>query len=180
MSLLPPFDPTYFGQALFDPYYALRPDPYSYGNTRRRVEGEAEASEGAGEGQAGRQPYVRGSAGWTRSIPVDFIERKREYVVRADIPGVHKDEIHIEVHDGNVLRFGHNPHAEREKEDTEEAGIFHRAERVSTFRNRNLRMPDDCDLQAQVTAKYEDGVLTITIPKKEGAGKTPARVVPIA
>ena len=29
---------------------------------------------------------------------------------------------------------------------------------VSTFRNRNLRMPDDCDLQGQVTAKYEDGV----------------------
>jgi hypothetical protein len=41
-----------------------------------------------------------------------------------------QDEIHIEVHDGNVLRFGHNPRAEREKEDEEEQGIFHRAERV--------------------------------------------------
>ena len=53
-------------QGFLDPYYALGPDPYSYGNTRRRVEGEAGAGEGAAEGQAGRQPYVRGSAGWTR------------------------------------------------------------------------------------------------------------------
>jgi len=33
-----------------------------------------------------------------------------------------KEEIHVEVHDGNVLRFGHNPNAEREKEDVEEEG----------------------------------------------------------
>lgn len=32
----------------------------------------------------------------------------------------------MDVHDGNVLRFGHNPRAEREKEDEEEMGVFHR------------------------------------------------------
>ena len=43
---------------------------------------------------------------------------------------MHKEQLHIEVHDGNVLRFGHNPHAEREVEDELEPGVFHRAERV--------------------------------------------------
>ena len=39
-------------------------------------------------GIVGREPNVVGSAGFTRSMPVDFIERDNEYVVRADIPGV--------------------------------------------------------------------------------------------
>jgi len=65
------------------------------------------------------------------------------------------------------LRFGHNPLAEREKEDEEEPGVFLRAERVSTFRNRNLRMPDDADMEGPITARYEDGVLEITIQKKK-------------
>lgn len=45
-----------------------------------------------------------------------------------------QDEIHVEVRDENVLRFGHNPRAEREKEDLEEPGVFHRAERVGCSR----------------------------------------------
>jgi len=118
-------------------------------------------------GVIGREPNIVGSAGYTRSIPVDFISRDNEYVVRADIPGVHKNECHVEVHDKNVLRFGHNPLAEREKEDEEESGVFLRAERVSSFRNRNLRMPDDADMEGPLTARYEDGVLEIIIPKKK-------------
>ncbi len=118
-------------------------------------------------GAIGREPNVVGPAGFTRSIPVDFISRDNEYVVRADIPGVHKDELHVEVHDKNVLRFGHNPFAEREKEDEEEPGVFLRAERVSYFRNRNLRMPDDADMEAPLKARYADGVLEISIPKKK-------------
>ena len=112
-----------------------------------------------------------------------------------------------------MLRFGHNPHAEREKasqccrllppflhwrgrlallphpsplspppaycysqEDEEEAGIFHRAERVSSFRNRNLRMPDNADMGGPINAKYEDGVLEISIAKKEQAAPSSKQV----
>lgn len=83
-----------------------------------------------------------------------------------------ENEIHVEVHDKNVLRFGHNPYAEREREDDIEPGIFLRAERVSSFRNRNLRMPDNANMEAPIKATYNDGVLEIIIPKKtveEGA-----------
>lgn len=117
-------------------------------------------------GVTAREPNVVGSAGWTRSIPVDFIEREEVYVVRADIPGVKKSEIHVDTHDRNVLRFGHNPHASREEEDEEESGVFHRAERVSSFRNRNLRMPENADLEGDIQATYENGVLEIIVPKK--------------
>lgn len=181
------------GAAFQDPLWV----PGTAAGTRRRVRGAAapgasadgEAGAGAeeGQGQGGRHtrdPYVLGPAGWTRSIPCDFIEREKEYVVRADIPGVKKSEIHVEVHPpassggGPVLRFGHNPYAEREKEDVEEAGIFHRAERVTTFRNRNLRLPEDADGDGVGEATYEGGVLTVVIPKKE-QGRAAGRVLQI-
>lgn len=181
MSLLPPFEPV-GTQSYFDPFlsYAFY-DPYSGRNNRRRLIPADEGDEvPGGEGASTRRPFTIGSAGWTRSIPVDFIEREKEYVVRADVPGVHKDEIHVEVHDENVLRFGHNPQAERQREDEEEKGIFHRAERVSTFRNRNLRMPDDADLKGEIKAAYEDGVLTIKILKNKPGLHATGKKIPVA
>lgn len=98
-------------------------------------------------------------------------------VVRADIPGVRKSDIHVDTHDGNVLRFGHNPDPERAVEDEKEEGIFLRAERVSTFRNRNLRMPEDADLEGDIRAKYHDGVLEIVVPKKKVELKAATRQI---
>lgn len=80
--------------AFLGPYYT----PGASGATRRRLGapvggveaggggGEAGGEAGAGAGAGGRrtrEPYTVGSAGWTRSIPCDFIERDNEYVVRA-------------------------------------------------------------------------------------------------
>ena len=80
-----------------------------------------------------------------------------------------------------VLRFGAVPHSEREKEDEEETGVFHRAERVSSFRNRNLRMPDDASMEGDIKATYTDGVLEVIIPKKKTEGEEGAkRTIPIA
>lgn len=110
---------------------------------------------------------------------MDFIEREAEFVLRADIPGVHQSEIRVSV-DGNVVRFGHQPHPDREQMDEQEPGIFHRAERVSSFRGRALRMPDNADCE-QIQAKYEDGVLELRIAKKSvEAGKAEGRVIQVA
>lgn len=70
--------------------------------------------------------------------------------------------------------------AEREKEDAEERGVFHRAERIASFRNRNLRLPDDADGQSTKEATYVDGVLEIVITKKQVSGRTEGRVLEIA
>jgi len=71
--------PNYFGMDPFAPMYL----PGTTGTTRQRI-GEPGALTA---GPSARDPFVVGSAGWTRSIPVDFIEREKEYIVRADIPG---------------------------------------------------------------------------------------------
>lgn len=108
---------------------------------------------------------------------MDFIERENEYVLRADIPGVHKSEIKLQV-DGQVLRFGHQAHPDREKADEQEPGIFHRSERVSTFRGRALRMPENANMD-DIKAKYEDGVLEVTIPKQAAERAPEGRAIAI-
>ncbi|KAL4457980.1 hypothetical protein ABPG75_012845 [Micractinium tetrahymenae] len=135
--------------------------------------GAGETTGGGGAAAAGTTPP------YTRSIPVDFIERENEFILRADIPGVHKSEIRVSV-DGNVVRFGHQPHPDREQKDEQESGIFHRAERVSSFRGRALRMPDNADCE-QINAKYEDGVLELRIAKKKAETTKPeGRVIEVA
>jgi HSP20 family molecular chaperone IbpA len=66
------------------------------------------------------------------------------------------------------------------QEDDEEKGFFHRAERVSSFRNRNLRMPDNADMQAAINAKYEDGVLEIIVPKTKGGAPAGVKMIDVA
>lgn len=186
-----------FAGGMFDPMWV----PGHAASTRRRLSGPDAPRECASSGVAGREqgkaevtgeegwrrhptrePFVVGPAGWTRSIPCDFIEREKEYVLRADIPGCKKSEIHVEVfgEKPQVLRIGHVPGAEREKEDAEERGVFHRAERIASFRNRNLRLPDDADGQSTKEATYVDGVLEIVITKKQVSGRTEGRVLEIA
>lgn len=103
--------------------------------------------------------------------------------MRADVPGVRKDEIRVSV-DGDLLRLGHQRTAigeqasKREQKDLEEQGFYHRAERVSSFRGRNIRMPANADLE-NIKAKYEDGVLSVAMPKKQASAPTGGKDVPV-
>lgn len=157
------------GEDFFSPFFYGWP----YGTAPR-----AGASSGVTAGAAsGPGAGATAPPGYTRSIPVDFIERENEYVLRADIPGVHKSEIKLQV-DGQVLRFGHQAHPDREKADEQEPGIFHRSERVSTFRGRALRMPENANMD-DIKAKYEDGVLEVTIPKQAAERAPEGRAIAI-
>ena len=60
------------------------------------------------------------------------------YILRADIPGVHKSEIRVST-EGVVVRFGHQPHPDRQAKDEAEQGVFHRTERVRCGEGAQLR-----------------------------------------
>ncbi|MFW5903421.1 MAG: archaeal heat shock protein Hsp14 [Halolamina sp.] len=94
-------------------------------------------------------------------VAVDVADRDEEYVVTADLPGYETDDIDVTVTDGR-LRI----EAERET-GTEEEGtdyIFNERRRESV--SRTVRLPEPVDEDA-VTAKYTNGVLTVTLPKEE-------------
>jgi HSP20 family protein len=100
--------------------------------------------------------------GWnTRFMapPLDMSETEKSISVRLDLPGVSPKEIDIQV-SGNQLTVS----GER-KEDREEKGeTYHRIERRAGRFSRSILLP--CDVQDdQIDAKYQDGVLKITMPK---------------
>lgn len=95
---------------------------------------------------------------------VDLIERDKELVLKADIPGVGKDDIKIDVR-GNRLEIT----AERKDEKEEKDDGYLRKERTFTKYSRSITLPTEI-LPEKVEATFEDGVLKLTIPKTEVEG----------
>jgi len=102
--------------------------------------------------------------------PVDVIDRDKEVLVRAELPGVKKDEIDVTVTDDRITIKG-----EYRKEDKEEKGEYHRMEtRYGSF-SRTVELPADVD-PTKGSAKFEDGVLEIALPKVAAARKKTIKV----
>jgi len=100
-------------------------------------------------------------------MKLDVKEDEKSYTVRADIPGVKKEDIQVEIDRDQVsLRA----EAKREKEEKEgEKTIY--SERSYGMVSRSFTLPTEVDSQA-AKAEYKDGVLNLVLPKKaNGAGK---------
>ncbi len=94
-------------------------------------------------------------------IKVDVKENGDSYTVQAEIPGVPKDDIDISL-DGNVVSL----RAEVKQQDsTSQDDKVLRTERFFGSVSRSFQLPVEID-QAQARAKYDNGVLTLTLPKK--------------
>lgn len=96
-------------------------------------------------------------------IRSDISEDDKNFVIKAEIPGVKKEDIHVTV-DGN--RVSISAETKRESEEKEGAKVV-RSERYYGKVYRSMTLDGDVD-QDQADAKYEDGVLTLTLPKKPG------------
>ncbi len=94
---------------------------------------------------------------------VDVTEATDCYKVSADLPGVNKDDINVSI-DGNLVTI--EAEIKRNKESTDKSGKVLRSERYSGLMSRAFTLTQDID-EARATAKYEDGVLTLELPKKE-------------
>jgi HSP20 family protein len=93
--------------------------------------------------------------------PMDLVEQGDEFVLRADLPGVGKDDVKIELED-NVLTVS----GERRAEHEERKEGYYRVERASGSFSRSLRLPEGVDPQG-VKANFENGVLEVRVPKPE-------------
>ena len=98
-------------------------------------------------------------------IKVDVKEDDKSYTVHADIPGVSKDDIQVDV-DGSVISI--RAEVKKEKEEKKGEKLIH-SERYYGMVSRSFSLPAEVDEKA-VVAKYKDGVLDLTLPKKTGNG----------
>jgi HSP20 family protein len=89
----------------------------------------------------------------------DVSETGTEYLIKADLPEVRKEDVSITVQDGVLTLSG-----ERRQEKREESEKLHRVERVYGSFARRFALPEDADEQG-ITAESRDGVILIHIPK---------------
>jgi HSP20 family protein len=99
-----------------------------------------------------------GDAPAAPEIRLDVEETTEAYVLRADLPGVAKDQINVEINDDLV-----SISVEYKRETTTDAKSL-RVERLSGKASRSLRLPVAVDA-TKADAKHVDGVLTLTLPK---------------
>lgn len=100
-------------------------------------------------------------SGWTPAL--DVYENKDNYTVKAELPGMKKEDIEVSLHEGTLSISG-----ERKSETKHEDAEVYRAERFFGRFQRTVALPTAVAAD-QVKAAYKDGVLTITLPKTEEA-----------
>ena len=99
--------------------------------------------------------------GW--SPAVDISETKDSYVIHAELPGMKKDEVKITMND-NVITIRGEKKNEAEKKEAN----YHRIERAHGMFERSFALPGSV-LGDAIEARYDEGILTITLPKTEEA-----------
>ena len=114
----------------------------------------------------GLTPAVLADMPW---VPLaDLSETDDAYVVKAELPGVHKDQVNVQLQDRELVITGEIPEPESEYE----SGNGHRRRHHSSRRTGRFELrtylPGDVNADA-ITAQLSDGILTLTVPKSEAA-----------
>lgn len=101
-----------------------------------------------------------GDHGFTDWSPlIDVSENDKEFVIRAEITDVKKEDVKVSVENG-MLHITGERHLEKEKKGQK----YHRIERAYGSFERSMSLPDNCKPD-NMTAEYKDGMLTLRIPK---------------
>jgi HSP20 family protein len=101
---------------------------------------------------------------------VDITEDEKEYLVKAEIPEMKKEDIKINVDDDVLTVSG-----DRKYEKEEKGKKFHRVERAYGCFMRSFALPENAD-GSKISAEYKDGVLKVHLPKSEQAKKKTVEV----
>jgi HSP20 family protein len=101
--------------------------------------------------EAGLAASARNDSPGFRAFPVDLYQDKDSVIVRAELPGFRKEDIQVQVAD-DVLTLSASSAKEEDKK--------------TTSIERAISLPENLDY-AKVSASYENGVLTVTLPKRE-------------
>jgi HSP20 family protein len=113
---------------------------------------------------------------WTRAMnvpAVNITESKDEYLVSLAVPGMKKADFTIDV-DGNMLTISSEQEESKEEKDKK----FTRKEYNYSSFSRSFTLPEEINKE-KIEAKYEEGVLKISLPRKEEAKKASAKHIAV-
>jgi len=94
---------------------------------------------------------------------IDIYEEDKEIILKAELPGIKKKDVHVEINDGVLTLRG-----ERKFENEDKRDNYHRIERGYGSFHRSFTLPTAVD-RDKIKAHYKDGLLEVTLPKAEEA-----------
>lgn len=100
----------------------------------------------------------------------DISETEKEYVIRAELPAVKKEDVQVTYDDGIITIKG-----ERRQQKDEKGEKFHRMETLYGSFERSFSLPDSADADA-IRCESKDGILTVHVPKTEVVKNTPKQI----
>jgi HSP20 family protein len=101
------------------------------------------------------------------SVRIDVKEQEKAYTVHAELPGIKKEDIHVTI-DGSTVSISAERKQEKEIKDEKDPARILRTERYFGKVSRTFQLGQDVD-DAKAAAKFTDGVLELTLPKKVAA-----------
>ncbi|KAM0952775.1 putative small heat shock protein HSP20 [Dioscorea sansibarensis] len=118
---------------------------------------------------------------WSGSVPIpmDWIETPSSHIFKFNVPGFGKDDIKVQLEEGNILHIrGESPASKEEQRQGKEA-VWHLAERVKGDFSRRFELPGKVRGD-EIKAQVENGVLTIVVPKEPVPAKPMPRTIAVA
>lgn len=123
-----------------------------------------------GRPNLGNEPFWRKPFSGHGEPVVDVAEREDKYEVMVELPGIEEKDIHLKIANG-LLTVRAEKHGEREEKRKD----YYLSERTFGTFQRSLRVPDGVDLD-QVEATFDNGVLTVALPKTHEAREREKRI----
>ncbi len=130
-------------------------------NPWREIEDIFDNASQLGQHRFRRRYDIESTADWAPKV--DISETDKEFVIKAEIPEVKKEDVKVTVENGALTIKG-----ERKQEKEEKGKKFHRIERYYGSFSRSFTLPDNVD-QTKIKASFKDGMLDLHIEKTEAA-----------
>ena len=118
---------------------------------------------------------------WSSSAAaaMDWVETPASHVLRINVPGLGKDDVKVQVEEGNVLTVrGAPPPAGKGEKDGEDGAVWHVAERGKPEFARAVALPENVRVDG-IRAGVVNGVLTVVVPKEPAPARPKPRPVPV-
>nr|BAJ96646.1 predicted protein [Hordeum vulgare subsp. vulgare] len=109
---------------------------------------------------------------------MDWVETQTSHVLRINVPGLGKDDVKVQVEDGNVLSV-RGAAKEKTKEGNEEDAVWHVSERGKPEFAREVPLPEHVRVD-QIRASVDNGVLTVVVPKEPAPARPRTRPITVS
>jgi HSP20 family protein len=116
------------------------------------------------------EPFWRGEIAWGKAPAVDVVEKDKAYEITAELPGIDKNNVEVKFADGVLTLKGEK----KEEKEQKEKDRYVSERRYGSFQ-RSFRVPDSVDAD-KIDANFQNGVLTISLPKKPEAAKAEKKI----